>query len=108
MTDATQELVDQLLRLKVGLKNRDFSYCGKAAEWIIESVLVNLEKIDLNTDGPRILARARNFALGAIRFVADQDSFECEILLNHLNRVLECSETAGGDGAGGTQTTDLA
>jgi hypothetical protein len=76
-----------LLHLKVGLQNKNPLYCGQAPAWIVDRVLAKLDEIDVTMDFGQLSGISENFAMGGIRFVADQGSSECDVLLARLHEV---------------------
>jgi hypothetical protein len=61
---------------------RDLSVCGEAPAWILETIVEQLiDFIELGDDSKDGM---RSWALGAIRFVADQCPTECGVLLASL------------------------
>ena len=83
------ELVNKLIELKTGLRQKDPTFCGGAPAWLIEAVLRNLDIVtaQLQTDDQVTNQRINGLAIGAIRYVADQAPVDCDVLLNRLNEL---------------------
>ncbi len=83
------ELISKLFELKTGLQQKDPKFCGVAPEWLIEKVLRNLDNViaQARSDGQEANQRIKDFAIGAIRYVADQMTDGSDILLDQLNEL---------------------
>jgi hypothetical protein len=82
-------LADKLNELKTGLQRNDPAFCGAASAWLVEAVLHNLDNVAQTEKYSQVEdGRIKSFAMGAIRFVADQGTSDCDILLCRLNELL--------------------
>jgi hypothetical protein len=79
-------LACKIIELRKGLQSRDPAFCGDAELWLVQKVLANLEFVIAQSlyDSRRI----SDFALGAVKFLADQGSSECDVLMASLNNFI--------------------
>lgn len=83
-------LDDRLKELKLGLERNDPATCGRAPAWLVVTVLRNLDKaIGGDATCEQVgNEHVKSFAMGAIKFIADQGAPDCEIILEQLNELL--------------------
>jgi hypothetical protein len=80
-------IADKLIELKMGLQRNDPTFCGAAPSWLVETIQRNLDAII--AQAPDDCQRIKDFAVGAIRYVADQTSdADSDVLLNRLNELI--------------------
>jgi hypothetical protein len=79
-------MIVRIEKLDILLGKRDPSVCGNAPDWIIESLRERLDSFikERKHDSPQYV---RDFAVGAIRFIADQDVSDCNVILDTLNKM---------------------
>jgi hypothetical protein len=85
MLDPDEHTRAKLSELREGLRRHDPMICGSAPAWVVETVLRNLEAVTAQSHQAESV---RDFASGAVRFVADQDATGCDALLGWLSELL--------------------
>lgn len=78
-------VTDKLIELKLGLQRNDPDFCGAAPSWLLETVQRNLDTVVAREPDNR--QKIKDFSVGAIRYIADQASIECDVLLRRLNEL---------------------
>ncbi len=80
---------EQLTRIRDGLIANDAEYCGDPPAWVRQKLVANIDALMSDLDHTNEHQQIQSFALGAIRFVADQAGSECDILVTRLSELVD-------------------